>query len=83
MHMLRKGQIEGMAKGDVLAQNRAINQMFGLATSRVLARPLLTPRSVFATLPRVNTFLTPAGNEVGSHAEVTLDMNAKTRVCGV
>jgi IS6 family transposase len=31
MHMLRKGQIEGMAKGDVLAQNRIINQLFGLA----------------------------------------------------
>jgi transposase, IS6 family len=31
IHMLRKGQIEGIAKRDVLAQNRVINQMFGLA----------------------------------------------------
>jgi transposase, IS6 family len=31
MHMLRKGQLEGSAKGDVLAQNRVINQLFGLA----------------------------------------------------
>ena len=31
MHMLRKGQLEGVAKGDVLAQNRVINQLFGLA----------------------------------------------------
>jgi len=31
MHMLRKGQIEGLAKGDVLAQDRVINQLFGLA----------------------------------------------------
>jgi transposase, IS6 family len=31
MHMLRKGQIEGLAKGDVLAQNQVINQLFGLA----------------------------------------------------
>ena len=31
MHMLHKGQIEGMAKRDVLAQNRVINQLFGLA----------------------------------------------------
>lgn len=31
IHMLRKGQIEGMAKRDVLAQNRVINQLFGLA----------------------------------------------------
>jgi transposase-like protein len=31
MHMLRKGQLEGIAKGDVLAQNRVINQLFGLA----------------------------------------------------
>jgi IS6 family transposase len=31
MRMLRKGQLEGLAKGDVLGQNRVINQMFGLA----------------------------------------------------
>jgi len=31
MHMLRKGQIQGMAKRDVLAENRVIHQMFGLA----------------------------------------------------
>jgi IS6 family transposase len=31
MHILRKGQLEGLARGDVLAQNRAINQLFGLA----------------------------------------------------
>jgi IS6 family transposase len=30
MHMLRKGQIEGLAKRDVLAQNQVINQLFGL-----------------------------------------------------
>jgi transposase, IS6 family len=29
MHMLRKGQLEGMAKRDVLAQNHVINQLFG------------------------------------------------------
>jgi transposase, IS6 family len=31
MHRLRKGQLEGAAKGDVLAQNSVINQLFGLA----------------------------------------------------
>jgi transposase, IS6 family len=31
--MLRKGQLEGVAKGDVLARNRVINQLFGLAAS--------------------------------------------------
>jgi transposase, IS6 family len=31
MHMLHKAQIEGMAKRDVLAQNRVINQLFELA----------------------------------------------------
>jgi DDE domain len=36
MHRLRKGQIEGIAKGDVLAQNRVINQLCGLAASREL-----------------------------------------------
>jgi len=29
--MIHKGQIEEIAKRDVLAQNRVINQMFGLA----------------------------------------------------
>jgi transposase-like protein len=29
VHMLRKGQIEGLTKRDVLAQNHIINQMFG------------------------------------------------------
>jgi transposase, IS6 family len=31
MHMLRKSQIQGIVKRDVLAQNRVINQLFGLA----------------------------------------------------
>jgi transposase, IS6 family len=31
MHMLRKGQLEGIAKRDVLAQNRVINHVFRLA----------------------------------------------------
>jgi transposase, IS6 family len=30
MHMIRKGQLQGSPKTDVLAQNRAIAQMFGL-----------------------------------------------------
>jgi hypothetical protein len=31
MHMLPNGRIEGMVKGDVVAQNRVISQLFGLA----------------------------------------------------
>jgi IS6 family transposase len=31
MHRLRKGPIEGLAKGDVLAQNHVINQLCGVA----------------------------------------------------
>ena len=31
MHRFRKGQLEGVTKGDVLAQNRAINQLFEVA----------------------------------------------------
>ena len=31
MHMLYKGQLEGVTKGDILAQNRVINQLFGVA----------------------------------------------------
>jgi IS6 family transposase len=30
MHMIRKGQIEGIAKGDILAQNRVLAQVFGV-----------------------------------------------------
>jgi len=30
MHIIRKGQVEGIAKGDVLVQNRVIAQLFGL-----------------------------------------------------
>jgi hypothetical protein len=37
MHMIRKGQIDGVAKRDVLAQNRVINQLLGLAAERELA----------------------------------------------
>jgi hypothetical protein len=31
MHKLRKSQLKGMAKGDVLAQNHVLNQLFGVA----------------------------------------------------
>jgi len=31
IHMLRKGQIEGITTRDVLTQNRVLNQLFGLA----------------------------------------------------
>jgi IS6 family transposase len=31
MHRLHKGQLKGGTKGDVLAQNRVINQLFGVA----------------------------------------------------
>jgi IS6 family transposase len=31
MHMIRKGQIQGIAKGDVLAQNCVLAQVFGVA----------------------------------------------------
>jgi hypothetical protein len=30
MHILPKGQIEGIASEDILAQNRFMNQLFGL-----------------------------------------------------
>ena len=30
IHMFRKGQIEGIAKGNVIAQNRFINRLFGV-----------------------------------------------------
>jgi hypothetical protein len=33
MQRLRKGQLEGVATGDVLAQHHVINRLFGLALS--------------------------------------------------
>ena len=30
MHRIRKGQVKGIAKGNILAQNRGIAQLFGL-----------------------------------------------------
>jgi hypothetical protein len=36
MNMFRKGQIEGIAKKAVLAQNQFINRLFGMAASRAL-----------------------------------------------
>jgi hypothetical protein len=39
----------GGAKGDVLAESRAITQMFGVAASKVLAQSLLTRPSICTT----------------------------------
>jgi len=30
-HMIRKGQLQGVPKGDALAQNRVIAEVFGIA----------------------------------------------------
>jgi hypothetical protein len=49
--MIRKGQLEGLAKRALLAPNGVINQLLGVAASRALAQPLLALQSVFATLP--------------------------------
>lgn len=46
MHMLRKGQCDGVAKRDVLARNRVINPLFGFAASRELAS-LSSPSNQF------------------------------------
>jgi transposase, IS6 family len=46
MHMIRKGQLEGIAKGGLLAPNQGINRMSGLAASREPAR-LSLPSSLF------------------------------------
>ena len=34
MHMFHKGQLKGIAQGNVLAQNCFIKELFGVATSR-------------------------------------------------
>jgi len=51
MHRYRTGQFEGLATGDVLARNRLITQLSGLAAQRVVIQPLLVLQAVFATLP--------------------------------
>jgi hypothetical protein len=51
MPMLRKGQIAGLTKGDVLAQHQVINQLLGLAASRALTLSLLSLQSVLAIRP--------------------------------
>jgi hypothetical protein len=51
MYMLRKGQLEGLAKGDILAPNRMINEQCKLAASRALSQPPLIRQSVLATRP--------------------------------
>jgi transposase, IS6 family len=45
MHMLRTGQLAGIATGDVLAQHRVINQLCGVAASRKLTPSSHTPMS--------------------------------------
>jgi hypothetical protein len=46
MHMLRKGQFEGIAQGDVLPQNRLFTQLFGFTASREFAN-LSSPSNQF------------------------------------
>jgi hypothetical protein len=46
MHMLRKGQFERIAHGDVLPQNRLFTPLFGLAASREFAN-LSSPSNQF------------------------------------
>jgi transposase-like protein len=45
MSMLRTGQIEGIARRDVLAQHRMMNERFGLAASQELASLSAPPTS--------------------------------------
>jgi hypothetical protein len=49
--MLHKGQLDGMAKRDILAQNRVINQIFGLEAWGVCAGELSYPDSFRDTSP--------------------------------
>jgi hypothetical protein len=61
MHMIRKGQIEGTAKRDVLAQNRVIDRLFGLAASGVYPESLSLVAIGFATEPIIVTLTKPGG----------------------
>jgi hypothetical protein len=51
MHMLRKGQFEGIAQGDVLPQNRLFTQLFGFAAYREFA-DLSSPSNQFLQYDR-------------------------------
>jgi len=51
MNMIRKGQIQGSEKGDILAQIRFIESVFGLVASAIRIAESCYPFSVFATEP--------------------------------
>jgi hypothetical protein len=53
MHLFRKGQLEGIAKRDILAQHHIINQLFGLAAEQKLAS-LSLPFNLFLQHNRSN-----------------------------
>jgi DDE domain len=54
VHMIRKGQIKGIAKRNILVQNRMINKMFRLATGGVYSRELSRTHLVLTTHPEVS-----------------------------
>ena len=49
--MIKKGQIEGIAKGDVLAQNRVLAQVFGLVAEAAVKGTLSCSDSVCNNIP--------------------------------
>jgi hypothetical protein len=53
MHMIRKGQVRWVAKGDVIGQVGFINRLFGIAALRRRHEPFsLLPNFVLATHPQ-------------------------------
>ncbi len=43
MNMIRKGQLHGAPKGDIVSQNRMIAQMFGLGALMSESEPVFLP----------------------------------------
>jgi hypothetical protein len=60
LHMLHKGQLEGVTTGDVLAQNRVINQLFGVAASRELTTLLSHSQEFLQHNPLPTAYLPPS-----------------------
>jgi hypothetical protein len=45
MNMIRKGQVEGVERGDVQAQTEFVSQLFGIAGSGTGLRRIVCPNS--------------------------------------
>jgi hypothetical protein len=85
---LRKGQLEGVAKGDVLAQNRVIYQLFGVAASRQLTTLFSHPHeflqhNLFISRTLVRLLTSSEDVRVAKSMVAALNLCTAARCCSV